>query len=594
MPEPGILRLDAYRERREQRLRLACSLYRADPQRSKMFQTLARVVPLVGADRAATVWIDEYGPGLVHPHVVLDLVSDRPRRAFPAEPLRRAWEAGVPGVFETQAPGLGRGEGLSWTVAVALGSDGTRTWFLVADAVSPRVGLSAGVRERLLFLAGECSAVVLHRDLDAMAQEEEEGEARKSRPHFAGWPILQDIEGREGDESESRRIAMRFVVARLPRLLVEDDLAIPRDRLRQQAERAREEVDKDVARLEVGSEAEMWTDVLDAFQDGDHERLGEALMALGGAVEARTHLHGAVELYRIAYELFAAVGHVAAAVDAARFSGRALRRLALWDEAVRWYGIAREVAQAGALPGKVAQVLDGVANVHRERGNLPAARATLFEALEFAQQSGNPDALGQVFHGLAEAEHDCGNLTEAVRWGWRAVGAYPARNEQVMALATLGGTLIDLGDLNAAADAWACTRDLATNDYYRLYALDALGHICALRGDGAGFARWADKADALGWESGPLSAKAEILHYRGLSYLALGESARAREYLERAVSFAEEHRFGQTLFAAERALRELGERARRAGSPAQSPAAPAEVSAGLRDMRIGLEVAAPV
>jgi len=593
MPEPGILRLDAYRERREQRLRLAASLYRADPQRSKMFQTLAQVVPLVGADRAATVWIDEYGPGLVHPHVVLDLVSDRPRRVFPAEPLRRAWEAGVPGVFETQTVGLARGEGQPWVVAVALGSDGTRSWFLVADAVSPRAGVDADTRERLLFLAGECSAVVLHRDLDAMSQEEE-GEARKSRPHFAGWPILQDIEGREGDESESRRIAMRFVVARLPRLLVEDDLAIPLDRLRQQAERAREEVDKDVARMEVGSEAELWADVLDAFQEGDLERLGEALVSLGGAVESRAHLHGAVELYRIAYELFAAVGQVGAAVDAARFSGRVLRRLAAWDEAVRWYEIAREVAQAGAMPGKVAQVLDGVANIHRERGNLPAARAVLFEALEFAQQSGNPDALGQVFHGLAEAEHDCRNLTEAVRWGWRAVGAYPARDEQVMALATLGGTLIDLGDLNAAADAWACTRDLATNDYYRLYALDALGHICALKGDRAGFARWANEADALGWESGSLSAKAEILHYRGLSHLALGDAPRAREYLERAVAFAEEHRFGQTLFAAERALRELDERTRRAGSPARSPAAPAEVSAGLRDMRIGLEVATPV
>lgn len=372
MPEPGILRLDAYRERREQRLRLSASLYRADPQRSKMFQNLAQVAALVGADRAATVWIDEYGPGLVHPHVVLDLVSDRPRRAFPAEPLRRAWEAGVPGVFETQGPVLSRAEGQAWTVAVALGSDGTRSWFLVADAVSPKLSLTDDVRERLLFLAGECSAVVLHRDLDAMALEEQ-GEARPSRPHFAGWPILRDIEGRESDESESRRIAMRFVVARLPRLLVDDDLAIPRDRLRQQAARAREEVDKDAARLQVGSEADLWADVLDAFQDGDLERLGAALLVLGGAVEARAHLHGAVELYRIAYELFAAVGQVTAAVDAARFSGRVLRRLASWDEAVHWYGIARDVAQAGALPGKVALVLVGVANIHRERGNLPAS-----------------------------------------------------------------------------------------------------------------------------------------------------------------------------------------------------------------------------
>jgi tetratricopeptide (TPR) repeat protein len=190
-------------------------------------------------------------------------------------------------------------------------------------------------------------------------------------------------------------------------------------------------------------------------------------------------------------------------------------------------------------------------------------------------------------------EHDSRNLTEAVRWGWKAVGVYPSREERVTALATLGATLIDLGDLGAAADAWACTRDLATNDYYRLYALDALGHICALRGDHLGFARWAGEADGLGWESGPLSAKAEILHYRGLSHLALGDAARAREYLERAVSFAEEHHFGQTLFAAESALRELNERAKRSVASGAQPTAPVEVSAGLRQMRRGLEVATP-
>ncbi len=591
MPEPDILRLDAYRERREQRLRLAASLYGADRGRSELLQHLVRIAALLGADRAATVWIDEFGPGLVHPHVVLDLLSDRPRRAFAAEPLRRAWEGGVPGVFETQAPAL-RGEAPAWTVAVALGSDGTRSWFVVADAVSPWGGMGGDIRDRLMFLAGECSAVVLHRDLDAMAAADAE-ESGRGRPRFAGWHILQDIEGREGDEDESRRIAMRFVVARLPRLLVEDDLAIPRDRLRQQAERAREEVGRDVETLDVGHEAVLWEEVLTAFQEADLERLGGALLNLAGAVESRAHLHGAAELYRTAYEIFAATGQVAPAVDAARFAGRALRRLAQWEEATRWYGIAREVAAAASLGGKVAMVLDGVANIHRERGNLPAARAVLLEALGYARESDDREALGAVYHGLAGAEHLSGNLQDAVGWGWRAVGAYRFPGEKVMALASLGGILIDLGDLDAAADAWACARDLATNDYYRLYALDALGHICALRGDAAGFARWSEAADALGWEAGPLPAKAEILHYRGLSWLALGNLDKAQRYLERAVAFAEQHGFSRTLFAAEAALEGLERRVAERAVGTNPPAAPVEVSAGLRDLRLSLEAAVP-
>lgn len=585
----GIFRLDAYRARREQRRRLAASLYRADPARADLLDQLDRIAALVGADRAATVWVDEYGPGLVHPHVVLDLLSDRPRRAFPAEPLRRAWEAGVPGIHESAPTGPAKQEGAGWLVAVALGSDGTRSWFLVADAVSAGRPLTAAQRDRLMFLAGECSAVVLHRDLDTLARSG--GDEHRTRPRFAGWPILQDIEGREDDDAESRRIALRFLVARLPRLLVEDDLAVPRERLRQQADRAREEMARDAEGVDPGPEGVLWSEVLDAFQAGELERLGRALVTLGDAVEGRLHLHGAVELYQTAYELFAATGCAEAAVDAARFAGRALRRLARWEESLRWYGIAREVAASGELPGKVAVVLDGTANVFRERGNLPAARATLVEALPFAEESGLPEALGGVYHGLSAAEHMLGNLDEAMAWGWKAVEAYEESSWKVRALASLGGVLIDTGDLDAAVNAWSCVRYLSDDDYYRIYAVDALGHIAALRGDRSRFAALSAQADGMGWNHGPLPAKAEILHYRGLSYLALGDRSRARAYLEEAVSFAEKHGFNRTLFEAERSLKTLTG-VRRAPTPRSASPAPAPLRSGLEELRLRLEGAA--
>lgn len=592
MAELEILRLDAYRERREQRLRLAASLYGADAARSELLQHLARVASLIGADRAATVWVDEYGPGLVHPHVVLDLLSDRPRRAFAAEPLRRAWEGGVPGLFEGSGGAPGRGDGPAWTLAVALGSDGTRSWFLVADAVSPGRGLTDALRDRIMFLAGECSSVVLHRDLDAMAQAEAEG-PRPARPRFAGWPILQDIEGREEDEGESRRIALRFLVARLPRLLVDDDLAIPLDRLRQQAERAREELDRDGEGLDPGPEADLWNEVLDAFQAGELERLGRALVALGTAVENDLHYHGAAELYRTAYELFAATGCPSAAVDAARFTGRAFRRMGRFDEANRWYGIAKGVAVAGALDSKVAQVAMGFAVLLTDKGNLPAARGTLLEALPHAERSGVGDARGGVYNALAAAEHLMGNLDAAVEWGWRAVEAYDTPEDRMVALASLGGVLIDTGDLDAATNAWTCARYLSGNGFYRLYAVDALGHIAALRGDRASFALLSAEADAMGWESGVPYAKAEILHYRGLSFRALGETAKARAFLERAVAFAHEHGYGRTLIKAEQDLAALDQAADgRSSDGAPAPPAPAEVRHGLEELRVTLEGAA--
>lgn len=580
MPTSNILKLDDYRDKRDGRARLATSLYGADIGRSALLRHLTDLANLVGADRAATVWVDEYGPGLVHPHVVLDLLCDHPRRSFSADPLRRAWEAGVPGLLE--APHTRGADGSPWTLAISLGSDGTRGWFLIADSVVPRPALTSDVRDRVMFLSGECSSVVLHRDLDA---SDHSGSVAPSKPRFAGWAILQDIEGRDEDDAESRCIALRFVVGRLPRLLVEDDLATPEDRLRQQAERAREEVNgqRGVDEREVT----LWHRVLDAFGAADFHALGCALVELGAVVEGRNHLHGAAELYQTAYEIAAGTGNTEIAMEASRFAGRALRRLARWAEASRWYGVARGIAEATGSYDRVAMVLDGVANIHRDRGNHPAARAILGEAKEFAERSGDATAIGRVHQGLLSLEQAAGNLGVALLHGWRAVQSYPAEKDRMEALASLGGVLIHAGDYRAAEDAWTCVAHLAKDDdYIRLYAVDALGHLAARRGAVAEFSRRAAASDAMGWESGPAPAKAEILYYRGLSHQILGNAAEARRWLRRAVAFADEHGFSRLLFQAEEALQAMETQAdwtpTRLGAPAS---APRDVCLGLEEMR---------
>lgn len=590
MSEPQVLRLEAYRERRDLRLRLGASLHQADPGRGAVYRHLAGLTRLLATDRAAIVWVDEYGPGMAHPYVVVDVLSDRPRRGFNLDNLRRAWEDGVPGVHEAHGTGCLRGDGPAWSVSVALGSDGTRSWFLVSDAATGAPTLTAAARERLLFVAGECSGVVLHRDMEALGLPEDD-EARRP-PRFAGWPILQDMEGREEDDAESRRIALRFMVARLPRLLVDDDLTMPRERFREQADRARKEVVNEQANVDPGSEGPLWYDLLDAFQDADMERLGHALVALGGAVEARSHHYGALELYRTAYEIFVAIAGADGAVEAARFSGRVLRRMARWDEAARWYDVAREVAEAAGLPAKVALALSGAANMHRDRGNLPAARAVLLEALPVAESSGTEQAAGNVYLGIAAVDHLSGKLADAVEWGWKAVEAFEAAgdaDERVVALAALGGILMDVGDVDAAADAWTCVRARAGQEFYRLYAVDALGHLAALRGDAGSFAALSAEADAMDWATGAPSARAEILFHRGLSHQALGDLVRARAHLEKAVAFAEEHGFSRILFKAEAALHALEPAARGGGLPrGATPPVPDPVRVGLRGLRSGV------
>jgi tetratricopeptide (TPR) repeat protein len=563
-----------------------------DEGRKALVCHLSAIADVVSADRVATLWVDEYGPRIPHPHAVVDLLSDRPRRAFGRDPLWTARSNGVPGVHEYGGGGGLPGVGGGWGLVVSLGSDGTRSWFLVADSVTPRPSLSADQRGAVMFLAGECSALVLHPDVHgsgsrASSPAPSAGASATDERRFPGWQILRDLEGRDEEGVEAQRIALRFVVARLPMLYLEEGLAVPRDRRRDQVERAREELLLRGAGQPSHEEAELWEGILDAFEEGDAEALGRRLLALGLAVESQGHRHGAGELFTTAYGVAAAVGAVPTAVEAARKAGRAERHRGRWAQAHRWYEVARGVAAAAERMDDVALILEGVGATHRERGNLPAARSSLEEALAVAESSGNGLALGRVHHGFLGLEQAAGNLDAAARHGWRAVSLYGDDENRTRGLAGLAALFQEMGRLEAAEDAWLLVRHLSGEEYYTLYAVDALSHLAALRGDGATFARLAAESDALGWDSGPLGAKADILLHRGLSYQALRRTGEARRWLERTVAFAEECGFSRVLFEAESTLQRLDsaitpESLEREAPPAASTE---EVEAGLHAMR---------
>lgn len=578
MSAAKVLQLDDYRDRRLHRLNLMDALYSVDASRLEIFRHLVEVAELSGADRVATVWVDEYGPGLVHPYVVLDLLSDRPRSSFPAEPLHKAWEIGIPGAHDD---GMQAGSTGPSTFAVALGSDGARAWFLVAEAASPRPSLHQDKRDRLMFLAGECSAVALHRDLDTKQDGEVDG---SDDARFAGWPILKDLEGREDDEAVGRQIAQRFVVARLIRMLLDEDLTVPRERVTEQVRSARAELAHGHG-LD-GREYRLWVRVLDSYEAHDLDLLGRTLITLGEMAEARDHLHGSLELYLCAYQITAAIAAPEAAGEAARYRARVLRRRALWDDAHSWYDAAHAIASAARLDLLAANALAGIALIKKDRGNLPAAREFYAKALAMAQKSGDRDTIATVHAGLLGLNRVAGDLPAALAHGWLAVEVSESDVAKTRCLATLAGALGEYGDREAAEDAWAIVARTSDEQYYRIYAHDALAHLAALRGDGDAFDAQVKLCDELDWESGPRSAKAEILYFRGLGCRALGRLDIAQAWLERAVAFAEQYSFNQILFDAEGALETLASPVDERNTPA--PAAPPAVRDGVRAMREGL------
>jgi len=584
-PRIQVVGLSDHRSRRRQRLLLARAMQSGDPVRSELLEHLNELTDILGADRAAAVWIDEYAGDSVHAHVTLDLLSDRPRRSFPVEPLDCAWELGLPGVFEGStdaAKRIGEGAGL---FAVALGSDGVRAWFLACDSVGPRPRLGNEERQRVLFLAGACAGILLHQDLDQIGTE---AHVRLQGRGFTGFPVLEDCEGREDDASVTAKVEQRFVVVRLVRALLsqEPGSATSGD----WAERVRI-TRAEVARREEqgGDPGQAWAPLLDELEAQRLPELADRLITVGERAEADGHEHGALELYRCAFEAAAFSMHAGAAVDAQRFQGRVYRRFARWDDALASYQRAYQIAEVAGLWEKASRVLVGLASVRKELGSLPDARRVYRDALDLAYRAGEKDAIATAHHGLLSFEHAAGNTHEALQHGWTAVATYEDAGRRIRCLANLAGALTDLGDRSAAEDAWTVVAETSDETYYRIYAHDALAYLAALRGDQTAFETQASACDALGWESGPRSAKAEILYYRGLSYRALGFRDAADRWLTKAVAFAEEFGFNRTLFRAEQALRELEElrshELELVGSDSTTPSAPDEIRVGLREMR---------
>ena len=288
MTVANVLRLDEFRDRRFIRQARARAFVARDRTRARLFEHLVEIAEVSGSDRAAVVWIDEYGPGLVHPHLIVDTIADTPRRTFSPEVLQRAWERGVPGAFDH---GSEDASGAA-TFAVALGSDGARGWFVVADSVGRRRRLDDWTRHRLMFLTGEASALVLHRDLDQRVPEEGEG--------FDGWRILRDLEGFESDPARCAEVEARFVVGRLIRRFVDEDLVVPESQRVEQVRAAREELGR---MSPAGREHEELDRALEAYSSGEARALLDSTLSLAGLAERHEHVSGALELYECAFDI---------------------------------------------------------------------------------------------------------------------------------------------------------------------------------------------------------------------------------------------------------------------------------------------------
>lgn len=149
-----IIDLGDYRAERSERT--AFSVAGGGGEASRLALPVWRAVYLLGGDRGGIVWTPvRQRRDPPHSFFVLDLARDPARTEFQA--------AAVTGMAERDPPAL---EVTTESVSVLLARDRHRSWFmLVTGRRSGASDPNVRTREDLLFLAGECAGLLIHRGL---------------------------------------------------------------------------------------------------------------------------------------------------------------------------------------------------------------------------------------------------------------------------------------------------------------------------------------------------------------------------------------------------------------------------------------------
>ncbi|NIP60255.1 MAG: hypothetical protein GWM92_18055 [Gemmatimonadetes bacterium] len=178
--------------------------------------------------------------------------------------------------------------------------------------------------------------------------------------------------------------------------------------------------------------------------------------------------------------IVAAIGRGNVAVDRGR-----------WDEAERWYGRARELADGDrSLRRERWQILQNLAIVHRRRGELGAAREALETAENEARDLDDPDAVVEVGNGWGQLLLADGNARGAELYFRRALEAARSPRARVTVAVNLGeallaqGRALEAGEAAREAEAEALARGVTGKlpEVYRLLAA-----VARKRGEGEAF-----------------------------------------------------------------------------------------------------------
>jgi tetratricopeptide (TPR) repeat protein len=278
------------------------------------------------------------------------------------------------------------------------------------------------------------------------------------------------------------------------------------------------------------------------------------LMAYARALEYEAEWPMAIDVYHSVLAHLHPFEDADASIAAHMRLGYCYRALQLLDDASEAFAAASEIATE---KGDMVNVLLALVNEgHNDvlRGNLPRAEAILDDAILRATGSAFEDVRARALHERSNVAHHRGDYERAIQLAYAAYRHSQTPTERDRILNDMAVAFSELGVYSAARDAYLVLSATAQEQYMRWAATINLMELSYQTGGEMLFELY--RRQLSGVEMPPLLATSYQL-FVGLGYRRFGDLSKARSFLERALTLAEQHALNQQLFDAEEALLQL-------------------------------------
>jgi tetratricopeptide (TPR) repeat protein len=287
---------------------------------------------------------------------------------------------------------------------------------------------------------------------------------------------------------------------------------------------------------------------------GDLSLVAPRLFAYGRSLDFRGRWRVAIDVYRTLLDFAHPLMDADVATDASLRIGYCSRVLGEWDDARAGYARAAEIAAASGDEAGTLRSRVGLANLARDRGNVPEAEALLDDVLARTTSPELADVRRVALHDRSAVAYLRGDAAHAVRLAHEAMRLTMPGVARDRLLADIGTYFAALGVREAARDAHLVVAHTAQEQFQRWSSLLALVELAALDADEAAFDAF--RAEMAGAALPPELAVLRAL-YEARGHAAFGRAGEARtaarEALERARASGQ-HRY---VFEAESLLEEL-------------------------------------